>query len=108
MGVESVHGSVWSAGCRRDRFGIGRRDFGCDTEVTEFDQKLATLVEDMRDTLRKEAGAGLAAPQVGILRRIFIADINGDGSEYKEFINPEILSATGKNDRYYEGCLSWL
>lgn len=76
-------------------------------EVTEFDQKLATLVEDMRDTLRKEAGAGLAAPQVGILRRIFIADINGDGSEYKEFINPEILSATGKNDRYYEGCLSF-
>ncbi len=75
--------------------------------VTEFDQKLATLVEDMRDTLRKEAGAGLAAPQVGILRRIFIADINGDGSEYKEFINPEILSATGKNDRYYEGCLSF-
>ena len=75
--------------------------------VTEFDEKLAVLVEDMRETLRKEQGAGLAAPQVGILRRIFIADINGDGTEYKEFINPEILSATGKNDRYYEGCLSF-
>ncbi len=75
--------------------------------VTSFDEKLATLVEDMRETLRKEAGAGLAAPQVGILRRLFIADIHGDGSEYKEFINPEILSATGKNDRYYEGCLSF-
>ncbi len=75
--------------------------------VTEFDNKLKILVEDMRETLRKEAGAGLAAPQVGILRRVFIADINGDGSEYKEFINPEILSATGKNDRYYEGCLSF-
>lgn len=75
--------------------------------VTEFDDKLATLVEDMRETLRKEEGAGLAAPQVGILRRIFIADINCDGSEYKEFINPEIVSATGKNDRYYEGCLSF-
>ncbi len=75
--------------------------------VTQFDEKLATLVEDMRDTLRKEQGAGLAAPQIGVLRCIFIADINGDGSEYKEFINPEILSATGKNDRYYEGCLSF-
>lgn len=75
--------------------------------VTQFDDKLAVLVEDMRETLRKEVGAGLAAPQVGILRRIFIADIHGDGSEYKEFINPEILSATGKNDRYLEGCLSY-
>ena len=70
--------------------------------VTSFDDKLASLVEDMRETLRKEEGAGLAAPQVGILRRIFIADIHGDGTEYKEFINPEILSATGTNDRYYE------
>ena len=51
--------------------------------VTQFDDKLAILVEDMRETLRKEVGAGLAAPQVGILRRIFIADIHGDGSEYK-------------------------
>lgn len=75
--------------------------------VTVFDQKLAVLIEDMRETLRKEQGAGLAAPQIGILRRIFIADIYGDGSEYKEFINPEILSATGKNDRYLEGCLSY-
>ncbi len=75
--------------------------------VTAFDSKLETLVEDMKETLRKEVGAGLAAPQVGILRRIFIADIHGDGTEYKEFINPEILSATGKNDRYLEGCLSY-
>lgn len=75
--------------------------------VTVFDSKLEALVEDMRETLRKEVGAGLAAPQVGILRRIFIADINGDGTEYKEFINPEIISATGKNDRYLEGCLSY-
>lgn len=75
--------------------------------VTAFDAKLEALVEDMRETLRKEEGAGLAAPQVGILRRIFIADINGDGSYYKEFINPEIISATGKNDRYLEGCLSY-
>ncbi len=75
--------------------------------VTVFDQKLETLIEDMRETLRKEQGAGLAAPQVGILRRIFIADVNGDGSFYKEFINPEIIASSGKNDRYLEGCLSY-
>ncbi len=75
--------------------------------VTVFDQKLAILVEDMRETLRKEEGVGLAAPQVGVLRRIFVADIHLDGSEYKEFINPVILTATGKNDKYYEGCLSF-
>lgn len=75
--------------------------------VTSFDDKLATLVGDMRETLRKAEGAGLAAPQVGVLRRIFIADISGEGTEYKEFINPELISATGKNDRYLEGCLSF-
>ena len=75
--------------------------------VTVVDEKLRALVEDMCETLRKEAGAGLAAPQVGILRRIFVADIHTDGSEYKAFINPVILSATGKNDRYLEGCLSF-
>lgn len=75
--------------------------------VTNFDDKLATLIEDMRETLRKAEGAGLAAPQVGVLRRIFIADIHCDGSEYKEFINPEIISTTGRNDKYYEGCLSF-
>ena len=75
--------------------------------VTVFDDKLAILIEDMKETLRKEAGAGLAAPQVGILRRIFIVDLHCDGTEYKEFINPEIISKTGKNDRYLEGCLSY-
>ncbi len=75
--------------------------------VTVFDSKLEALVEDMRETLRKEEGAGLAAPQVGILRRIFIADVNCDGSYYQEFINPEIISKSGKNDRYLEGCLSY-
>jgi peptide deformylase len=75
--------------------------------VTVFDDKLAILIEDMKETLRKEAGAGLAAPQVGILLRIFIVDLHCDGTEYKEFINPEIISKTGKNDRYLEGCLSY-
>lgn len=75
--------------------------------VTEFNEKLAALIEDMRETLDKAQGMGLAAPQVGILRRIFIVDIHRNGSEYKEFINPEIVSATGKSNKYCEGCLSF-
>ncbi len=75
--------------------------------VTVFDDKLAALIQDMRETLKKEAGAGLAAPQVGVLRRIFLADVAPETGEYKVFINPEIISSSGKNDKYYEGCLSF-
>ena len=65
--------------------------------VTEFNKRLHDLLDDMLDTLEEANGAGLAAPQVGILRRIFIADIHGDGTEYKEFINPEIISVSGSS-----------
>ena len=76
--------------------------------VEKFDDKLCELVEDMKETLIKERGVGLAAPQVGILRRIFIIDIGDeDKSEFKEFINPQIIRFKGKNDKYYEGCLSF-
>ena len=75
--------------------------------VTNFDEKLKILIADMKETLLKEQGAGLAAPQVGVLRRIFIVDVHCDGKEMLTFINPEIVSATGKNDKYYEGCLSF-
>lgn len=75
--------------------------------VTVFDDKLSALIQDMRETLKKEQGAGLAAPQVGVLRRIFLADVEPESGEYKVFINPEIISSSGKNDKYYEGCLSY-
>lgn len=76
-------------------------------EVTVFDEKLKTLIEDMKDTLTREQGVGLAAPQVGVLRRIFIVDFGEDEHEYIEFINPEILKVKGKNTDYQEGCLSF-
>lgn len=77
-------------------------------EVTVFDEKLATLVEDMKETLAREKGVGLAAPQVGILRRLFIVDFGeGEDHDYIEFINPEILKTKGKNTDYQEGCLSF-
>lgn len=70
--------------------------------VTDFGQKTIELLDDMKQTLEKAEGAGLAAVQVGVLRRIFIVDTD-DG--YFEFINPEILKAKGKQNGT-EGCLS--
>ena len=76
-------------------------------EVTEITPKIITLLDDMRDTLTKANGVGLAAPQVGILRRIFIIDvgIEEDRHEFMEFINPVIVSEEGEQDGA-EGCLS--
>ncbi len=71
-------------------------------EVTVFDDKLWVLLDDMYETMRAADGVGLAAPQVGILRRVCIVDI-GEGPI--ELINPVITSMRGKQ-REVEGCLS--
>lgn len=71
-------------------------------KVEKFDEKLFILLNDMRETLKKADGVGLAAPQVGILRRVVIVDI-GDG--LIELINPEIIEQSGEQ-REVEGCLS--
>ena len=75
--------------------------------VTEITPKILTLLDDMKDTLKKAEGVGLAAPQVGILRRIFIIDIGIEEgrNEFLEFINPEIIKTEGAQDGV-EGCLS--
>ena len=70
--------------------------------VTEYNQKLWTLLDDMKETLADAKGVGLAAPQVGILRRIIIIDM-GDGPI--EMINPEIIERRGERE-CMEGCLS--
>ena len=70
--------------------------------VETFDEKLWALLEDMRDTVKKEQGAGLAAPQVGILRRAVVVDIE---EGYFEFINPVIVQQKGEQTGW-EGCLS--
>lgn len=72
-------------------------------KVEKFDQKLETLIEDMFETMYDGEGVGLAAPQVGILRRIFVIDI-GDGVKL-EFVNPTIIKTSGKQEGS-EGCLS--
>ena len=73
--------------------------------VTNFDSKLFKLLDDMRDTLIKSGGVGLAAPQVGILRRVVLVDVGMEDNEIVEFINPEMIETDG--EQYgAEGCLS--
>lgn len=71
--------------------------------VTKFDARLHKLLDDMADTLAEANGVGLAAPQVGILRRAFLVDLEEEG--FIELINPEILETSGEQDGA-EGCLS--
>ena len=71
--------------------------------VVKFDEKLWMLLDDMKDTLKKADGVGLAAVQVGILRRVVIVDV-GDGKPV-ELVNPEIVEESGEQEGQ-EGCLS--
>lgn len=71
--------------------------------VEVFDEKLHQLLDDMQDTLREAQGVGLAGPQVGYCRRLFIMDLGGD--EMIEAINPRIIKISGKQ-HVMEGCLS--
>lgn len=72
--------------------------------ITDFNQKLHTLLDDMKETLAKAEGAGLAAPQVGMLRRVVVIDVR-DNHGVIELVNPEIVSAEGVQCGT-EGCLS--
>ena len=71
--------------------------------ITSFDEKLAVLLDDLKETLPAANGAGLAAPQVGILRRAVI--VVNDEDEMLELVNPEIVEQSGEQDGL-EGCLS--
>lgn len=71
--------------------------------VTEITKRTLTLLDDMLETMRHANGVGLAAPQVGILRRIVVIEV--DEGEVLELINPEIIEASGSVSGV-EGCLS--
>lgn len=72
-------------------------------EVSEITPRILTLLDDMADTMRKANGCGLAAPQVGILRRIVVIETEDSG--LIELINPKIVAYSGKQNEA-EGCLS--
>ena len=71
----------------------------------KFDRRLGILLKDMAETMYKAEGVGLAAPQVGILRRICVIDVTSDHSGLVEMVNPEIIGREGSQTGR-EGCLS--
>jgi len=71
--------------------------------VTRFDSRLHLLLDDMADTLAEANGVGLAAPQVGVLRRVVLVDVGEE--DFLELINPEIIEQSGSQTGL-EGCLS--
>ena len=70
--------------------------------VVNFDERLHKLLDDMRETLIESGGVGLAAPQVGILRRVVLVD---NGEEILELVNPSLVETDGEQEGP-EGCLS--
>ncbi len=75
--------------------------------VTDISPRMLQLIDDMKETLAKAGGVGLAAVQVGILRRIYIIDagVEKDEHDFVVFINPEIVATSGTQEEI-EGCLS--
>ena len=74
-------------------------------EVTEINPKINELIEDMLDTMYEAEGVGLAAPQVGVLKRIVVIDVSMEGDDPIILINPEIIETSGEQTGG-EGCLS--
>ncbi|HWT74699.1 MAG TPA: peptide deformylase [Mobilitalea sp.] len=74
-------------------------------EIKEVDRKLLTLIHDMQDTMYEAGGVGLAAPQVGILRRLVVIDVTEEGDDPIILINPVIVATDGEQTGD-EGCLS--
>ena len=74
-------------------------------EVTEFNDRLFELLDDMKETMYHSGGVGLAGPQVGVLKRVVVMDVSEDRNEYIELINPEITYEEGEQTGT-EGCLS--
>lgn len=75
-------------------------------EVEEIDERTKELIDDMIETLHKNNGVGLAAPQVGVLKRIIVIDIYEEGTDVFVLINPEIVKTKGQQT-VEEGCLSF-
>ena len=71
--------------------------------VTEITERITTLLDDMADTMRRANGVGLAAPQVGVLRRVVVVEV--EAGNLIELINPEIITSSGTQTGP-EGCLS--
>ena len=85
------------------QFGDDRLQKKCH-EVTKIDSKIISLLDDMAETMKSANGVGLAAPQVGILRRVAVIDV---GEGLIELINPKIIKMSKETIDDLEGCLSF-
>ena len=77
-------------------------------DVDEVTDEIRQLLDDMAETMYAAPGVGLAAPQIGVAKRIFVIDVAGEDepSDLRNFINPEIVNKVGKQV-WCEGCLSF-
>ena len=75
--------------------------------VEKFDSRLHELLDDMAETMYAADGLGLAAPQVGIIRRAVVIDVSEDHTGLVELVNPEIISRSDETQYGTEGCLSF-
>jgi len=73
--------------------------------VDKVDDRILQLLDDMLETMRENDGVGLAAPQVGVLKRICVTEPDPDTGEFFELIDPQITESEGEQE-FYEGCLS--
>ncbi len=74
-------------------------------EIKHVDEEIKKLIEDMAETMYDAPGVGLAAPQVGVSKRLVMVDV-GDGQGLQVFINPKIIKKEGELEEGLEGCLS--
>ena len=88
------------------QYGDERLNSICD-KVEKVDRKILNLVDDMMDTLYEGNGIGLAAPQIGVLKRVILIDLGEEEEDPIIIINPKITAQSG-NENEIEGCLSYL
>lgn len=88
------------------QYGDKRLNTICD-KVRKVDRKILNLVDDMMDTLYEGNGIGLAAPQIGVLKRVVLIDLGEEEGEPIVIINPRITAQSG-NEKDFEGCLSYV
>jgi len=75
-------------------------------EVAERDEELTRLIDDMFETMYEAHGIGLAAPQVGVSRRLIVVHVNEEGQEPFALLNPRVVEAGSAREKGEEGCLS--
>ena len=88
------------------QYGDKRLNTEC-AKVEKVDGKILNLIDDLMDTLYEGNGIGLAAPQIGVLKRVILIDLGEEEGEPIIIINPKITAQSG-NEKDYEGCLSYV